>query len=270
MKNSWLRRINAILDFGPIIFTVLVATFASLKSAQSGITSDEMLQLVLIVLALLATTQLVDRFRVLRDIDSKVRQLIAGSRTLSTADAIFEKNIPQLSSLIKGSRVVWVNGITLLITTTGLLPAWKPFLRKGGRIRFMTIDPNHPAVVTAAAARLHKHQRIEELKDEVMIAHKNIRRLNQRLGLSDDVIKVRVSTFVPPYAIWLFDAKTPDAEMWVWLYPFRAVESPVFHLDSRRDKVWFEYFERQFEMMWNVSKGWEKDDWKTDSDDGSQ
>jgi hypothetical protein len=265
MKKSWPHYVNIILDFGPIIATVLVATFASLRSARSGTTSGEMLQLVLIVLALLATTQLIDRFRVLRSIDSKVEQLVTSSQAPATADTFFEKKILESSSLITKAKSVWVNGITLLGTTGGMIPAWESFLRKGGRVRFMTIDPNQSAVMTVAASRLHKHQDAEELKDEVRIAHRNIRRLKQRLGLSDDIIQVAESPFVPPYAIWLFDANTPDAKMWVWLYPFRYPESPAFYLDSRRDKTWFDYFEEQFELMWNASKHWKQDDWKIDS-----
>jgi len=60
-KQSWLSQVaDYILDFGPIIATVLVATLVSLKATQGSITTSAMLQMILVALALLAITQLVD------------------------------------------------------------------------------------------------------------------------------------------------------------------------------------------------------------------
>jgi hypothetical protein len=54
----------------------------------------------------------------------------------------------------------------------------------------------------------------------------------------------------------LIDADTPRAEIWVELYSFKDAPQPTFHLLPHRDGKWFDFFQGQFETMWNASTEW--------------
>ncbi|MBN4001921.1 hypothetical protein [Nostoc sp. LPT] len=61
---------------------------------------------------------------------------------------------------------------------------------------------------------------------------------------------------VPPYGMWLIDAGTPKAEIWVQLYSFRDEVQPSFQLLPQRDGEMYSFFQRQFELLWQSGKLW--------------
>ena len=120
MKKMRMNYVNCTLDFAPVIATVLIATLASLKATRSDVTSLEIVQWNLVVLLLLATTQLVDRFRVLRGINAKVEQLMSIAQGPTTADTFLHWEIPDsdLADRLRRAKTIGVNGLTLISTIT--------------------------------------------------------------------------------------------------------------------------------------------------------
>jgi hypothetical protein len=256
MSKTWQKYANSILDFGPVVATVLAATFASLRAIQSSTTPSEMLQLVLVVLTLLATTQLIDRFRILRGIDLRIEQLIGLSMGQATARTFFDTDIPGLAERLREAETVAVNGLTLNTTISRYIGAFSECLsKKKGKVRIITVNRNHSAI-EIAAARFHKHQNIESIKREARVALDSLKEKyeNEKWGQK---LEVRHCSFVPPYAIWLFDVDTPSADIYVWIYPFREKEAPVFHIVPRQDEKWYKYFKEQYDLMWDASEPWE-------------
>jgi hypothetical protein len=118
LSKSTIRKYTGyVLDYAPVIATVLVATFASLSAVRSGIAPDEMLQWILVVLTLLATTQLVDRLRLMRTLDAKADRLIEMSEGLTGIDAVFVERIPDLTNRLREAKSIAINGITLAHTS---------------------------------------------------------------------------------------------------------------------------------------------------------
>jgi hypothetical protein len=253
-KGRAYRYVNHILDYGPVIVTVMVATFASLASARSGITIDEMLQWTLIVLALLATTQLLDRFRIMRDIDTKLDGLADRAQGFSGATSFFIERIPHLEERFRRAKFIAINGMTLSTTSDNFWGTFEQRIEDGAGIRLLIIDPEHPAL-SVAANRFHKHQDPQRVRREIEHTLDNLESLVATTG-SKGSFQVRLLPFVPPYGIWLIDANTPQAEIWVELYTFRDEPEPSFQLFPSRDGVWFAFFQQQFETMWNASKDW--------------
>ncbi len=252
--NRLLKFIGYILDYAPIIATVIVATLASLSAVRSGITADEMLQWVLVVLALLATTQLVDRFRLMRNLDVKVEQLLDSAQGLKGANAFFVQRLPDMEERLRQAKSISINGITLSRTSDSFWDTFKQRIAEGARIRILIVDPTHQAL-DIAANRFHKHQDPNRLRRESEHALDNFESLMAE-RVSNESFRVRLLPFVPPYGIWLIDADTPRAEIWVELYSFRDEPEPTFHLLPHHDGEWFAFFQRQFETMWNASKEW--------------
>jgi len=149
-KTKAYKTVNYVLDYGPVIVTVVVATIVSLASARSGAATGDMLQWVLVVLALLATTQLLDRFRVMRDMDAKLDGLISRSEGFGGATSFFAERIPPLEERLSKAKTIGINGMTLSSTSDKLWGTFKQQLADGAKIRLMTIDPEHAALDVAA------------------------------------------------------------------------------------------------------------------------
>ena len=254
-KSRLPKYIEYVLDYGPVIATVMVATFASLSAVRSGITADEMLQWILVILALLATTQFLDRFRVMRDINAKADYLIEHAQGLSGADSFFVDRMPSLENRLRKAQSIAINGITLIRTSNSFWGTFKQRIEEGSQIRLLVVDPDHQAIV-AAANRFHKHQDSDRLRREVEQAMDNFASLMNQVN-SKHLFQVRLLPAVPPYGIWLIDTDSPKAEMWVELYSFRDEPEPTFQLLPHRDGKRFTFFQSQFEMMWNASRIWE-------------
>lgn len=253
-KSGLLKYTGYILDYAPIIATVIVATLASLSATRSSTTTGEMLQWVLVVLALLTTTQLVDRFRVMRNLDIKIEQLVESAQGLKGADAFFVHRIPNMEERLRQAKSIAINGITLSRTSDSFWGTFKQRLAERAQVRLLVVDSDHQAL-EIAANRFHKHQDPNRLRREAEHALDNFESLITE-QTSRELFQVRLLPFVPPYGIWLIDADTPKAEIWVELYSFRDEPEPTFHLLPHRDGEWFAFFQRQFETMWNASREW--------------
>ncbi|MEM4724813.1 MAG: hypothetical protein QXP01_07355 [Candidatus Hadarchaeum sp.] len=253
-SRKWIKFVNYILDYGPIIVTVIVATIASLSTTRSSVTSDEMLQWALVVLALLATTQLVDRFRLMRNLESKVEHILESAGHSSGANAFFTRQIPYMTDRLLRAKTISINGITLSRTSDSLWGTFKQKIAEGARIRVLVIDPDHP-VLDVAANLFQKHQDPSRLRREIEHALDNFASLMTD-SIRSEAFQVRLLPCIPPYGIWLIDVDTPQAEIWVEVYPFRSEQQPAFHLLPHRDGEWFAFFQRQFEIMWSASREW--------------
>ena len=247
--------VGYLLDYGPIVITVVAATAASIFAIRTDTSAEELLQWVIIVLGFLATTQLIDKFRTLRKIESKLDEL-ANQQRLG-AEEFFKKDFIDLQERIANESSVAINGITLVRTSNTFLVSFRRCLRNGGQVRILITDPEHPAI-QIAAARFEKHQNFEKIQSECRLSLDNFEALARDKDLGKR-FKVGLAPISPAFGIWLIDAGTPKAEIWAELYGFRAEHDPVIHLLPYRDGSWFEYFQKQFESMWSTSKQWKPD-----------
>jgi hypothetical protein len=258
-RGKAFRFVNYVVDYGPVIATVLAATLVSLASVRGRVELEEMLQWTLVILAGLATTQLLDRFRIMRNIDVKLDRLIDRSQGFGGATSFFSERIPHLEQRFRRAKSIAINGMTLSTTSDKLWGTFRQRLEDGAEIRLLLIDPKHPAL-QISAIRFHKHQDPQRVGRE--IAH-TLDNLETLMVNTKGSFQVRLLPYVPPYGIWVIDAGTPHAEIWVELYTFRDEPEPSFQLLPNRDGIWFAFFEQQFETMWNASR-----DWKPDSSSG--
>lgn len=252
-KNTLLKFVGYILDYGPVLLTVFAATVASLLASQSGTTADQILQWILLILVLLSTTQLIDRLRVLRGIESKIESLAERTNTTSFEN-IFLRRMPNLEERLRSAKTIDHNGITLVGTSNSLLDVFAQCIERGGQVRLLIVDPQDKAL-EVAAKRFYKHQDLTRLLREIEHALDNFALLHNeiqpRQGFHLGTVQI-----VPPYSIWVIDADTSKAEIWVNLYPFRDNPELSFQLLLKRDGEIYSFFKGQFELMWQASKLW--------------
>ncbi len=57
--------------------------------------------------------------------------------------------------------------------------------------------------------------------------------------------------YLPAYGFSMVDPDTPDGIIVVELYHHRSTEdNPTFELSAARDGEWYQFFRRQFDLMW--------------------
>lgn len=252
--NRIVTFIGYVVDFAPVLATVAIATYASFRATQSNAAEQELLQLILLILGLIATTQLIDKLRILRTIDAKLDKLVDSSQTGQGAANFFTYDFADLRERIRTAKSVAINGITLVRTSNTYFLDFKYCLANNGQVRILVIDPNHHVIETAAK-RFNKHQDAEKLRRESEQALDNFESLLSAKGANKG-FRLQTTSFVPAYGIWLIDADTPKAEIWVELYSFQGEQDPAFHLLPHRDGEWFTFFRNQFELMWNAGEPW--------------
>jgi len=76
---------------------------------------------------------------------------------------------------------------------------------------------------------------------------------------SRGTIEVRTLSYVPSFALIMINPKSPDGQIRVTLYPYKAPpeENPGFWLKPDVDYKWYNFFIEQFDMLWKISKPFE-------------
>lgn len=226
-----------------VYVTLLLAIGLSVAS-KTGVGKELVPSLTLTVLALLVIILFGTRRRI---------EDLAGH--ISEGRAFLVHRRPDLEERLRNARTIAINGITLAGTSAQLLTVFKDCFTRGGQVRLLLMDPENSAL-EVAGYRFYKHQDQEKLRREVRHALDNFETLLPCRSSSEDC-RIGLLPTLPPYGIWLIDVDTPKAEIWVEVYSFKDVTQPTFHLLPNRDEVWFDFFRRQFEGMWEARIPWE-------------
>ena len=256
-KEKILSFVNNLLDYGPITITVLVGAYATVATINGKLGTESVLQWILGLLVLIATTQLIDRFRVLRNTDKKVDQILAISQGTGGVKGVFLEGMPDLRARLSNAKSVSISGVSLAGTSNTYSHALMECLRAGAKVRLLVSDPD-PAlpIVDIAVYRLEKHHDTGILRNSIVHALDNFSLLH-KYDPKGRTLKIRLLPFSTIYGIWIIDYDTPDAEIWVEIYSFRKTPEPAFQLLPKRDGIWYEYFIEQFENMWIASHEWD-------------
>jgi hypothetical protein len=115
LRQRLIKFFGYVLDYGPIVVTVLAATSVALLATQSTVQTEttQLLQWVLLILVLLSTTQLIDRVRLLRGVDQKLDRMLESSKAESGVDLLFLDQKPPLADRLRQAKTIDHNGITL-------------------------------------------------------------------------------------------------------------------------------------------------------------
>ncbi|MCP4366616.1 MAG: hypothetical protein GY797_00665 [Deltaproteobacteria bacterium] len=213
-----------------------------------GFATDQIFPLTLAVLALLAFTNLKSRYQV----EQLINKFDETSAATISLDEVFQETPPVLQDRLRKAKSIFHNGITLVGTSNALLNVFSNCLDNDGQVRLLMVDPESTAL-EVAVQRFSKHQDHHLLKREAEHALDNFRSL---LNPPQPNFQINLFGAVPAYSIWLIDAGTPAAEIWVGLYSFRDQIEPWLHLLPQKDKDMFDFFNRQLETMWQSSNQW--------------
>ena len=247
------------VENGPAVLTVIFAAYIVLLSQRSSASQSEMLVWILTILGLLATSELVERFRRLKNFQDTATQTLDIVRQLETG--AFLKTLDEgakLADRARQAKEILLCGYTLLHlvgTNTGLL---EQRLKDGCRLRVLIIDPGSLA---GELIRANESTGRFSRDAETVLAY--MTRLRKTVSSSKKGrLGVRLLNFVPSCSLIIIDGREPYGWMRVGIYPpaykTRIEERVHFELSRDREEACFGRFLEQYDKLWVDATPWEE------------
>jgi len=258
-----------------ILFTIGFAVYILLRQeiTQIALSTEELLAAILAVLALLATSEIVERYRRLNSIDKAVHRSLSFLESRFTdrpsAIAFFTKQ-PGLDPYVQAANQIDFCGVTLTSTINKQFGNLRERLQSGAKIRVLVIDPDSTALKMCAErstkpddteyyrVRLDATLRELEYLFQSWEEFKAIQVNGEKMG----TLSVRLMSYAPSYGILSFDSNHENGVAIVELYTHKQgyKSPPTFDLTAHRDGNWYKFFRSQFEEMWNAARPWQRRD----------
>jgi hypothetical protein len=270
-KPKWLQNlVEFLVDNLAVLLTIGFAGYIIYRHevAQLAVSTNELLTAILGVLGLLATSEIVERYRRLGTIEKSVKRALSLLESRFTdrpsAIAFFEK-LPDIDSYVQGASQIDLCGVTLVSTINRQFSNLRECLEQGATIRLLIIDPDSLGPQMAAhrvepADVDYYRTRLEAVLRDIDYLHKSWAEYQMRQSsLSEKgALSARLLPYVPSFGLLSFDANRSNGIAFVEIYPHGTGHKtqPTFDLTPHRDGMWYEYFVDQFEQMWNSARPW--------------
>jgi len=272
-KPKWPQAVAEFLvDNLTILLTIGFAGFIIYRQeiAQIALSTEDLLTAILGVLALLATSEIVERYRRLNSIEKAVNRSLSFLESRFTdrpsAIAFFQKP-PSLDYYIQSANQVDLCGVTLTSTLNKQFGNVRERLEAGAKIRILVVDPDSVALKMSAERSIspddtdYYRVRLDATFREIAYLFKRLEEFKAIQGNSPKAgnLYVRLLSYAPSFGIISFDTHQDNGIAFIEIYPhkFGHKSPPTFDLTPKRDGNWYTYFVDQFDEMWNAAKPWE-------------
>lgn len=268
-KPRWLQSTaEFLIDNFTILLTIGFAAYVIYRQeiARLALTIDELLTAILAVLGLLATSEIIERYRRLNTIQSsnkRILSLLEGRFTDRPSALAFFRKLPGLDSHIMAANQIDLCGVTLTATINKQFSNLRERLKEGATIRVLVADPESLALKMSATRSgspedtEYFRKRLEATFNDIDYIFKSLSEHQQDSKFRRGGLEVRLMTFSPSFGILSFDANRSNGIAFVELYPhYRYGTQATFDLTFQRDGEWYKHFVEQFEQIWTGAKPW--------------
>ena len=269
-KPRWVQDLLAFLiDNITILGTLAYAIYVIYRQEISGLalSTDELLTAILIVLSLLATSEIVQRYFGLKDVQKTsktILSLLHGRFADRPSALAFFQKLPSMDSYVNGAFQIDLCGVSLTATINKQFSNLRERLKEGAQVNILIADPESLALQMAAARGsspndvAYFHKRIEATFNDLDYLQQSWLD-NQELGqhLRKGGLAIRLMPYAPSFGIMSFNTNRPHGVMFIEMYPHISYGTqPTFELTLQRDGEWYRHFANQFEQMWKEAKDW--------------
>jgi hypothetical protein len=262
-----------LIDNLTVLLTIGFASYIIYRQeiARIALSTDDLLTAILGVLGLLATSEIVERYRKLNSIEKAVTRSVSFLESRFTerpsAIAFFQKH-PNLDRHIQGANKVDLCGVTLTSTINKQFGNLRECLQAGSKIRILVIDPDSTALEMTAQRSTSPEDtdyyrvRLDATLREITYLFKSWEEFKKLQGDSSKKVgslSVRLISYAPSFGIISLNAGQDTGRAFIEVYPhkFGYKSPPIFELEPQRDGNWYRYFVDQFDEMWEVAKPWQ-------------
>lgn len=245
-----------VIENVPAFLTVAFAAYVLVQSQRATLTEMEVLLWLLSIVGLLATSELVERFRRLRRIEVASYRTLEAVKALSVGDAEGilrdRRAVTNLSKEASKAKKIWACGYSLISLVSAYEGFFAEQLKDKCDLRFLMLDPQSSAAQTLD---ILVTARSGELIDDIKSSLARLERVRTSVAsTSTGQLEVRVLKVAPTCSLLLVDPDKPDGYVHVEPYPpYHGlpldVGRPHFVLTQAQGR-WFQFYCDQFERMW--------------------
>lgn len=247
-KATVTKYLMLFVDYGPIILTILLGVFVAVLNSHQPLSVQQLMSWILILLLLLATSQLIDRFRVLRAIEDKTERIrsILGKRHSLLRNKNDRKDLQDIGGHAKTIDVLAWSARGLFADNENF---WNQKVDEGCKIRVIIVD-----VESEAANVIYENSENKEIKNDIRHTINRIGRLKK--NHRNQKVELRKTTWVSPYSMIIVDKKKSKGILQLAINPAHLPtpsEPQYLVIDSQNDSPKFGFFINQFEGLWDDS-----------------
>jgi hypothetical protein len=268
----WVRRVAKDLSEGrniELYFTIALAVAVGTCGVFNVLNADVVASATLATLALLAYGSIGSRENVDR-LQNEVTKLSAEVRETALgnvrAENFFFSEAPKYGEF-ESAREIALIGATLSRTVIQHAGVFERRLKSGASIRCAIIDPKSGA---ASQQRLRSIGVTEDSFYEIRIKPTvDLLQIVNSLAGEMGSLELRFLPYVPSFGIIAIDPAEADGVIYVDIYRHKSLEdNPIFKLERQCDQRWYDYFLRQYDVLWeSARRATEKDGFKTSHED---
>ncbi|MDX6386184.1 MAG: hypothetical protein QOK48_3757 [Blastocatellia bacterium] len=232
------------------LITILAATtIAILGLVSTHIPMSLLLSAILIVLSLLAVTNIIERESRFDSADRKLESIIQLGRV---GGAMFEnfRDIPPLENYTSGAHELFFTGGHLngvVLTNTNLFKEW---LKPGRSLKFILQNPNNIGLRHLEMPCVNYNY--DEYVKQIRLSLERLHTLQTELP--EAKIEVRLTDISPTQSVLIVDGHEGGTEMRLLIHipSGDASTAPFVRLSRAHDKVWFNiFFNKYYKHMWD-------------------
>jgi hypothetical protein len=242
----------------PSLLTVVFAAYVLIQSQRAALTQIEILLWLLGIVGLLATSELVERFRRLKRIETATLKTLDAVQAMATPDAeniLRDRRALDTAAKAGQARQIWACGYSLVNLVRGHETFFLQRLRDGCNIRLLLLKPDCDA--TDMLDRLMTPKPGELIGDiENVLAR--VKRIEGSISSSaKGQLEIHLLKTVPTFSLLIVDPGLPQG--WVQVEPYPSYHNipldtgrPHFIL-AKSEGRWYKFFCDQFQQLWDDS-----------------
>lgn len=250
--------IDFVLDNLFDIVTIGVAGYLIIRHEIRPFTPDDISELAVWILALLgliAVSGLWDRHRRLRRIEKLLEEshalILRRISEKAYADDFFVSGKRLTDEFFSSATTIFLAGITLTRTTREFMHILGQRLVAGAHIRIIIIDQTKDSVMEVMAHRSMGNTTPEYWRTRMQTVEAVIEAIANTPGAKGK-LEVGYLPYIPSFSLILIDPDASHAVCHVELYHHKSAEpNPAFEIRASDDPLWYQFFRRQYDILWN-------------------
>jgi hypothetical protein len=268
-KPKWVSTAaDFLIDNWAALATILYATYIIYWQdfANGKISTDRLITAVITVLGLLATSEIIERYRRLSKIEKStthIASLVQEQIVERPPAGRFFEAIPILDPFVKNAHTIDLMGLSLTSTLNKQLSNLREADKNGAAVRIIVANPARKSMaIRMSALRSEEKHNEGYFRKRLAASFEDIeylQRCHQALPANKGNFNVHLLDYAPSFGIMGFDVNQPNGMVFVEVYPHgTGYDTQVaFSLSRSRDGEWFRYFLSQFEDVWQKTEKWE-------------
>jgi len=252
-KSALEYLLNNVFD----ILTIITAGYLVVRHQIQPFGPDDMVELatwILAVLGLIAVSGLWERNRQLR----RIEKLSEESRDLVwrrvsghvQAKDFFLNETKIADQVFSGATIIYLSGFTLTRTIRDHMQIFVNRLQYGATLRVMILDPTIDVLMEQTARRSLEFASTEYWRNRILATKRAVKGIAKEAHYKGRV-EIGYLPFVPSFGLVIIDPNQPQGVCFVEISHHKSVEeSPLFRLKKVDDPYWFEFFVKQYDVLW--------------------